>query len=108
MKTKTSALLGKALGWAVATCEGEKYQSRTAWSGIYTEHTAHLYSSDWVQGGPIIERDEFDVYMDYLPCRDWIARKGKVLMHGPTPLIAAMRCYVASRFGDEVEVPGHL
>ena len=24
---------------------------------------------------------------------------------GPTPLIAAMRCYVASVLGDEVEVP---
>jgi hypothetical protein len=27
---------------------------------------------------------------------------------GPTPLIAAMRCYVASQLGDEVEVPEEL
>jgi hypothetical protein len=27
---------------------------------------------------------------------------------GPTPLIAAMRCYVASVLGDEVEVPDSL
>jgi hypothetical protein len=27
---------------------------------------------------------------------------------GPTPLIAAMRCYVASKLGDEVEVPNEL
>ena len=27
---------------------------------------------------------------------------------GPTPLIAAMRCYVASKLGDEVEVPDEL
>jgi hypothetical protein len=28
--------------------------------------------------------------------------------YGPTPLIAAMRCYVASRLGDEVDVPEEL
>jgi hypothetical protein len=25
--------------------------------------------------------------------------------YGPTPLIAAMRCYVASKMGDEIELP---
>lgn len=25
--------------------------------------------------------------------------------YGPTPLIAAMRCYVASKLGEEVEIP---
>lgn len=28
--------------------------------------------------------------------------------YGPTPLIAAMRCFVASKLGDEVEVPDEL
>ena len=27
---------------------------------------------------------------------------------GPTPLIAAMRCFAASRLGDEVDVPDEL
>ena len=27
---------------------------------------------------------------------------------GPTPLVAAMRCYVASRLGDEVEISEEL
>jgi hypothetical protein len=27
---------------------------------------------------------------------------------GPTPLIAAMRCYVASKLGDTVEIPEEL
>jgi hypothetical protein len=26
----------------------------------------------------------------------------------PTPLIAAMRCYVASKMGDEIELPEEL
>jgi hypothetical protein len=29
-------------------------------------------------------------------------------LDGPTPLIAAMRCYVASKLGDEVELPEEL
>ena len=28
--------------------------------------------------------------------------------NGPTPLIAAMRCYVISKLGEEVEVPDEL
>lgn len=30
------------------------------------------------------------------------------MRYGPTPLIAAMRCYVASKLGDEVEIPEEL
>lgn len=29
-------------------------------------------------------------------------------MYGPTPLIAAMRCYVASKLGQEIDVPDEL
>ena len=29
-------------------------------------------------------------------------------LYGPTPLIAAMRCYVASKLGDEIEIPEEL
>jgi hypothetical protein len=29
-------------------------------------------------------------------------------MYGPTPLIAAMRCYVEAKLGDEVEIPKEL
>jgi hypothetical protein len=28
--------------------------------------------------------------------------------YGPTPLIAAMRCYVASKLGDDIEIPEGL
>ena len=30
------------------------------------------------------------------------------ITRGPTPLVAAMRCYVASKLGDEVELPEEL
>jgi hypothetical protein len=30
------------------------------------------------------------------------------MQNGPTPLVAAMRCYVASKLGDTVEIPDDL
>ena len=32
----------------------------------------------------------------------------EVVMQAATPLIAAMRCYVASKLGEEVDVPDEL
>ena len=57
---------------------------------------------DWSQGGPIIERN--GIWMSHRG-EKWFATveaKGS-FQEAPTPLIAAMRAFVASRFGDEVE-----
>jgi hypothetical protein len=42
--------------------------------------------------------------------KEWAASvdKGRNEFRGRTPLIAAMRCYVASKLGDEVEIPEEL
>jgi hypothetical protein len=34
--------------------------------------------------------------------------KHNIQTDGPTPLIAAMRCYVASKLGDEIDIPEEL
>ena len=71
-------------------------------------------STDWSQGGPIIEREKIELrYHDVIVAGIWY-RDGigsdecshKAI--GPTPLIAAMRCLCASKLGDEVEVPDEL
>ena len=121
---KTSELTGAQLDWAVAKCEGPN-----SVASCYYDDDAPLWldeapenewtpSTNWVQGGPIIER-EFISLADTtsLPLR-WVASlmhedkeyDGYVLAeeHGPTPLIAAMRCYVASKLGSEVEIPKEL
>jgi hypothetical protein len=74
-------------------------------------------STDWAQGGPIVEREEIGIKRN-APCSDgrqWEASPsitakgaGGKFGYGPTPLIAAMRCYVASKLGDEVEIPEEL
>jgi len=96
---KTSELTGTALDWAVhyalhGQCEG---------------YSPYEYSTDWSQGGPIIEAWMIDVGT-YRGA--WRAARhvgsAPTYGYGPTPLIAAMRCYVASKLGDEIEIPEGL
>ena len=109
---KTSELTGAALDWAVAKCEGTVWDASKflEYRNLYKYDNATLwYSSHWAQGGPIIERERIGVHPASLPCSDWVADtqiiRERTHQYGPTPLIAAMRCYVASKLGDEVEVP---
>lgn len=86
------------------------------------------YSTDWAQGGPIIDREQIGTRPprnSFTPngslvssvADGWFATtytefEGEAMpsisRFGPTPLIAAMRCYVASVLGDEAEVPDDL
>lgn len=107
---KTSEMTGAALDWAVAKCEGEIWEGdwyarhtcrfkRGVFGVCLADGTTFSPSTNWAQGGPIIERlngHHLKIWQG-----DWGA-------FGPTPLIAAMRCYVASKLGDEVEIPKEL
>ena len=115
---KTSELTGAALDWAVAKCEGLPFthgdyeyslDGRVFQRGGCS--VERRYSTDWAQGGPIIEREKIELrYHDVIVAGIWY-RDGigsdecshKAI--GPTPLIAAMRCYVVSKLGEEVEIP---
>ena len=96
--TPVASLEGAALDWAVAKAIGE-----------YKPVAVPPYSTDWAQGGPIIEREVICIGSG-MDAPTWYANKGLGKYHqfGTTPLIAAMRCYVASKLGDEVEVPDEL
>lgn len=63
-------------------------------------------SSVWSDGGPIIERERVTVMSPKGGRFDWLAEiiQGEhfAFQNGPTPLIAAMRAYVASKFGEDV------
>ncbi len=117
---KTNELIGPALDWAVAKCEGKRLGALTG--EMLTLRISQGvrppdYSGDWSQGGPIIEREEIGIKRN-APCsagREWEASPsitakgaGGRYGYGPTPLIAAMRCYVASKLGDEVNIPEEL
>ena len=152
---KTSELTGAALEWAVARLESKAspmgmdsadillYRS-TATNAFMYKRWAIPYSTDWAQGGPIIEREGISVIrLDDESVPDekgfyqgkYIPQWGAVIgtrhsieksyggqgdywgleyhvdggaICGDTPLIAAMRCYVASKLGDTVDIPKEL
>ena len=127
---KTSELTGAALDWAVAKAEGllepkEFFGKMVApvvldmeyWSNgdpmVRLNPCPDVYyraeydpSTDWKHGGPIIEEEKIGL----LPSGNAYYERngGTYYSYGPTPLIAAMRCYVASKLGDDVDVPEEL
>ena len=108
---RTSDLTGPALDWAVAKCRGFEGIDEDQWllrDGIADMPlSAYNPSTDWSQGGPIIEREKINLVIHDEKCLAWM-QKHKLPNSGPTPLIAAMRCYCASKLGDEVEIPKEL
>lgn len=66
-------------------------------------------SINWTQGGVIIEHEKlelaplFDARNKFVYWSSQPAGMGHLAMDDPKPLIAAMRAYVASQFGAEVD-----
>lgn len=113
MKIKTAELTDAALNWAVAMCEGWKWTTARDSTGNYPwlvkvgkdiDPKNYRPSTNWMQGGPIIEREGISLFNCYGDS-EWSASTEGYEYHATTPLIAAMRCYVASKKGDEVDVP---
>lgn len=105
---KTSELTGAALDWAVAKCEDEevtmvKGQLETRWT-----ENGWKPSTNWAQGGPLIERNLITIFRRDEEWYAYSSLSSTMDFHGATPLIAAMRCYVASKLGDEIVLPKEL
>jgi len=109
---KTSELTGAALDWAVAKCEGwpmDIWYDEDQLPMIRDDEVPEYSpSSNWAQGGPIIEREMIELVPQTPALWDAMYKTQHIPNDGPTPLIAAMRCYVASKLGDEIEVPTEL
>lgn len=143
MKVKTSEATGPALNWAVASALGDtqavfRFPNGTPCEAVildrgvpYDMRIGNVFhpSTDWAQGGPIIEREGISLRPIRRPGHEldgqclaaidhgntgtlvqWVKREtfSQHYWKGPTALIAAMRCFVASRLGDEVDVPEEL
>jgi hypothetical protein len=123
MKIKTNNLTGPALDWAVAKCEGLSFThgdyEYTLDGRVFQRGGCSVerrYSTNWSQGGPIIDREKIDCVADPNGKDAWmgqlyatrLAGNKVVRSYGPTPLVAAMRCYVAYKLGAEVDVPEEL
>jgi hypothetical protein len=111
---RVDELEGALLDAAVARCFGQPA------SAAYVAGMQDLYgknwpmvgfapSSEWDHGGPIIERERIAIAWTL---SDWSAShwqdaahfRGHIMTRGATPLVAAMRAYVVSKFGEEVDL----
>lgn len=127
MKIKTQDLIDAPLDWAVA--KAADYLSRLGDHWMVTLPGVHARmnfvpgprcafspSTRWSQGGPLIEREGIsinDTTMrgeggNFAWCATRIEGPAVSEEYGLTPLIAAMRCFVASQLGDEVDIPEEL
>ncbi len=122
MKVKTSELTGEQLNYAVGIAE---YGAKKVFinptpkrKGIWVIPQKnggknHFHPSrSFAQGGAIIQREGISVIYkasDNLP-GTWDAYSSHTphTASGDKALIAAMRCHVAAKLGEEVEVPDEL
>lgn len=116
---KTSELIDVALDWAVAHAQGAGSALVLTHSHgqalILSDRTEdcdigenYQPSINWAQGGPIIEREGIQLALVGDFCWEALRNADGVFCLGRTQLIAAMRCFVASKLGDEIDVPDEL
>jgi hypothetical protein len=118
MKTKTSELQGSTLDWVAAKCLPDDtariyFDEQTGEKLFLDDWEVPEFSpsTDWAQAGPIIERDiaKIERFSDALwEATAYTKDAQDIVQSGPNPLVAAMRCYVASKMGDEIELPEEL
>ena len=127
MKIKTATAEGEVLNWLVATAQGLDSFLTTpgkhlcvwkvcALTGEREGSASYRPSTDWAQGGPILTEARISRTIDHSGL--WVAYwtdgyddsdAGKKWMQcDRSELVAGLRCYVASKLGDEVDVPEEL
>lgn len=113
---KASELSGALLDEWVARAEGHAVERRFRAEAncqvtmIVRDHGTRgvpHFSSNWTHGGPIIERECID--LQAFGMGSWAATHCNDQMvvsriSGTTPLVAAMRAYIATKFGEEISI----
>lgn len=119
MKVKVATASGPVLDWMVAKAAGLEPRIVIVGGAVIVGVDglqAPSYSTDWSQGGPILSDARISRTIDHSGL--WIAYwtdgytegdEGKKWMQcNRSELVAGLRCYVASKLGEEVEVPDEL
>lgn len=116
MKIKTSELIGAQLDWAVGVAIGLELKVPDGFNKPYWHMGGELYcskfqpSTDWMHGGPLIEKFGIMLVNPESDGGDWEAspQDNPEWQDGETPLIAACRAIVMDKLGEEIEVPEEL
>lgn len=127
-KMRVGSLSGPALDWLVAKAGkyDEGWLQRQLENPNPSTRAIPAFSTDWAAGGAIIEEEGINASVNFQDSAldgsmiraGWKACYWNNSVNGssgfmqwadgPTALIASMRVFVASRLGDEVEVPVEL
>jgi hypothetical protein len=136
MEVQTDTLTGPALDWAVAQCENREIRvdpmgfvdgsesgywiwednrsgKKAAYMLIGREYSP---STRWEQGGAILDKLRESARHQFLMESDgenthvlaWSTPHTFSRGYGPSVLVAVMRCYVASHFGETIKIPEGL
>lgn len=131
IEVKTARLIGVALDWAVTKAAGLEDTAKLVFPAIIDERnqpcmvtppwSAWSPSTDWSQGGPLIEKYQVALVPEAHDGKEgtesserWYAdvyyKGGEqyTTEHCDTALIAACQAIVATEFGDTVQVPKEL
>lgn len=124
IEVRVSNLLGAPLDWAVAQVEGietswrygrelVKVHDRGGIKLIESIRSIYSPSSDWSQGGPLIEKHlgsiHHNPHLEDSSCRYSAGPAGAgIWLYGPTALVAFCRTLVLTKLGDTVQVPKEL
>jgi hypothetical protein len=110
---KAAELEGADLDYWVAQAEGLDVRYCSDRTYVIVNTYQYSPSTRWAEGGPIIERERIELLS--FRAGAWEAQIAPTegshyidqyegdAMKGATPLVAAMRAYVASKFGEEVQ-----
>ena len=125
MKIKAKDLFDRALDYAVALANGWKTFPTDGAEGRYhwyldaekAPHCNKLPIKNYrpscdVHADFIIDREKIDTAFLRDTADTWMANIAvpyeRCIYYGPTRRIAAMRCYVAAKLGEEVDIPEEL
>lgn len=119
VRQRSDELIGPALNWAMCLIKGidakipayAEFPRVLCTSDVGLDYWCPDYNTDWNAVGPIIDDEKITISsdIDHTNPPAWWAGKNGTLSHvGPTPLVAAMRCYVISKLGDEIDIPEYL
>lgn len=107
--TKTCDLIGEDLDYAVAYSKGYTLQTAKDINGDFFKEE-YKPSTNWKRGGYIIEEKKITIigydnqWEAHLTVGSFVDSGVGDWVSGPTPLIAAMRAYVQSVLGEEINM----
>ena len=110
-KFKVSEATNTQLDWLVAKCEGLlPHDAWVKYGAVWWKDYVYSPTTDPARMWPIIERERISIrfWDNTQAVHAYMPNSGAEWSEGPTSLIAAARCYVASKLGEEVEVPEEL